>query len=223
MPTSSADIELNFRPKCYFWPLDLRTHVVSSVKGAARRTYVERMFADGREGELPEHVIQSSLEPELRQAVGALHPSFMGGEYLPDRQETEVEIARITIASTTQDVTCVYARRTKDCIHYRTVDEYDGGTLGEKTTRTSTLPLTLTELADFFLASWDLLAVLDMNFEDDRYSPENVLAFFDGSSEFYPDFGKLIAQRVKVWLRKKRTKIDEDSKEGDDGNPTSSD
>lgn len=223
MTDSSADIELDFRPKGYFWPLDLRTHVVSSVKGAARRTYVERMFADGREGELPEHVIQSSLEPELRQATGALHPWFMGGEYLPDRQETEVEIARITIASTTRDVTCVYARRARDRIHYRTVDEYDGGTLGEKTTRTSKLPLTLTELADFFLASWDLLAVLDMNFEDDRYSPEKVLAFFDGSSEFYPDFGKLIEHRVKAWLRQKRAEIDEDSEEGDDESPTSSD
>jgi hypothetical protein len=31
----------------------------------------------------------------------ALHPMFMGGNYLPDTDEGEVEIARIEIASTT--------------------------------------------------------------------------------------------------------------------------
>jgi para-nitrobenzyl esterase len=34
--------------------------------------------------------------------LGLIHPSFMGGEYLPNRQEAEVEIARINIDSTTQ-------------------------------------------------------------------------------------------------------------------------
>jgi hypothetical protein len=31
----------------------------------------------------------------------------MGGEYLPDRRETELEIARININSATRDVTSV--------------------------------------------------------------------------------------------------------------------
>jgi hypothetical protein len=50
---------------------------------------------------------QPALPPNLRQATGALHPSAMGGEYLPDQQEDEIEIARINIDSTTNDVTCV--------------------------------------------------------------------------------------------------------------------
>jgi hypothetical protein len=70
----------------------------------------------------------------------------MGGEYLPDLLPNEVVIARITIASTTQDVTSVYARRGKKRIRYRVVDEYDGDTLSGKNTRTSTLPLTPREL-----------------------------------------------------------------------------
>jgi hypothetical protein len=53
----------------------------------------------------------------------------MGGEYLPDLKQDEVEIARITIASTTQDVTSVFARRGKHRIYYRVVDEYGGETL----------------------------------------------------------------------------------------------
>lgn len=58
-----------------------------------------------------------------------MHPKFMGGEYLPDRNSGEVEIARITIASTTRDVTSVYAKRGKHRIYYRVVDEYNGDTL----------------------------------------------------------------------------------------------
>ena len=61
----------------------------------------------------------------------------MGGEYLPDRRDTEVEIARLNIDSTTSDVTSVYARPGKDRINYRVVDEYDGDTLSEKRTRSS--------------------------------------------------------------------------------------
>ena len=42
----------------------------------------------------------------------------MGGEYLPALSQKEVMIASITIASTTQDVTSVYARRGKKRICY---------------------------------------------------------------------------------------------------------
>jgi len=82
-----------------------------------------------------------------------MHPRYMGGEYLPDQEEGEVEIARIEIASTTGDVTSVYARRDGIEILYRIVDEYEGDTLSGHTERTSTEPLTLGELADFFLVA----------------------------------------------------------------------
>src|SRR5262245_3657131 len=101
---TSTDIDLNFRPRTYFWPVDL---ILSSIKGADRRAYVKAMFEQGREHELPDYLVQSYLTEEDRRAAGAIHPSLMGGEYLPDRTQGEVEIARITIASVTQDVTCV--------------------------------------------------------------------------------------------------------------------
>ena len=211
-----SDIDLDFRPKRYFWPLDIRTHVVSSIKGAERKAYVKEMFAEGREGEIPGDVIQPALQPELRQATGAIHPWLMGGEYLPDQQDNEVEIARITIASTTRDVTCVYACRAKDEIHYKVVDEYEGDTLTGQTKRSSKLPLTLGELTDFFLGVWDLIGVLDMNFAHNGYPPEEVRAFFEASSEFYPDFGKLVEQRVEAWLQQKRAEFDEHPEETDE-------
>jgi hypothetical protein len=77
----------------------------------------------------------------------------MGGEYLPNRRDTEVEIARINIDSTTSHVTSVYDRPSKDRIYCRVVDEYRGDTLSEKRTRSSKRPLSLGELITFFLAA----------------------------------------------------------------------
>jgi hypothetical protein len=54
---------------------------------------------------IPDFLAQSALSDSDRQALGRIHPAFMGGEYLPDLAQSEVMIARITIASTTQDVT----------------------------------------------------------------------------------------------------------------------
>jgi hypothetical protein len=207
MTPSLSEIDLNFRPKGYFWPLNLSTHVVSSIKGVQRKAYVKEMFGEGREGELPPITIQSALPPDLRRATGAMHPSLMGGEYLPDQQENEIEIARITIASTTSDVTSVYALRGNGDIQYRAVDEYEGDTLSDQTVFNSKLPLTLGELADFFLGAWDLIGVLEMNFESNRYPADEVRSFFEASSEFYPDFQVLIGQRVETWLQQKLSEV----------------
>jgi hypothetical protein len=216
-PTASfSDINLDFRPRSYFWPLDLRTHVLSSIKGAERRRYVERMFDEGRECELPADIIKSALHPEDRRAAGASHPWFMGGEYLPDQRRREVEIARITIASVTQDVTSVYARRTKHRILYRVVDEYDGGTLQAKATRSSKQPLTLVQLADFFLGGWNLLEVLEMNCLAEPGRADEAQAFFRASSEFYPGFRHLIEQRVEVWLQEQAHLSGDDELDADE-------
>ena len=119
----------------------------------------------------------------------------MGGEYLPNRQETEVEIARINIDSTTSDVTSVYAKAGKNRIYYRAVDEYNGDTLSEKRTRTSKRPLTLGELIEFFLGAWHLNEVLEMN-ELDR---EGAQDFTNPSSEFYPEFTAAIRAKIDEW------------------------
>jgi hypothetical protein len=128
----------------------------------------------------------------------------MGGEYLPNREAQEVEIARITIASTTQDVTCVYAKRGASRIHYRVVDEYENMTLDERT-RTSLRPLTLIELFDFFIKGWDLFCCLEANFGDHGYNREEVQGFIvDASSSFYAEFGDLVTQRVDIWVDQRR-------------------
>jgi hypothetical protein len=112
-----------------------------------------------------------------------------------------VEIARIVIDSVTCDVTCVYARRGKNRIYYQVVDEYGGETLSNRGTRTSKQPLTLRELVDLFLGSWNLLQVLDVNFGDCGYPSREVHGFLTNvSSDFYPDFEDEVRQRIDCWL-----------------------
>jgi hypothetical protein len=197
-------IDLSFRPASYFWPMGLEKHLLARIKGAERRRAVEQLLAAGRHDELIAFLGRSALDEDERRAIGRLHPAFMGGEYLPDLAEEEVEIARITIASVTQDVTSVFARRGKRRIYYRVVDEYGGETLSDKTTRTSTRPLTLGELETFFNGAWSLFAVLDMNFADDGYEPERIRAFASVSSGFYPQIGQLYRARIDAWAAEQR-------------------
>ena len=115
----------------------------------------------------------------------------------PDLADTEVKIARIQIDSSTFEVTSVYARRgaAPGTIDYRIVDEYEGDTLNGPCTMTSAQPLSLLELVMFFLGGWNLLAVLDMNFEGDV---SGMLGFFRGSSDFYPEFDQCLRDFVIV-------------------------
>ena len=147
----------------------------------------------GEDDTLPDFVTTPELATLDRQMLGRLHPMFMGGEYLPKRKPKEVEIARISIQSTTYDVTVLYARLVGQRIHYRVVDEYDGDTLEEPSTRTSTKPLAMGAMIDFFTTAWNLMDCLEGNFDQDV---EEMLGFFTAESEFYPCFDQTLRERV---------------------------
>ena len=199
-------IDLDYRPGSYFWALDANVLLPSGISGEARRKlYRARLEAsvtvhDGLDAEL--------LDKPLREAWGRLDPRNMGGEYLPEMLETEVEIARITIASVTQDVASVFARRGKHRIHYRVVDEYEGDTLAGRTTRTSVRPLTLGELEAFFNGAWSIFDVLVMNFSECGYDREQMQRFVLGvESQFYPQIGKLYELRIEAWGATRRGEL----------------
>lgn len=186
-------IDLDFRPRTYFGPHKLEQHLLSKVKGAVLRDRLKALFAEGRHDEVMGLLEDGGISERDRKALEAMHPMFMGGNYLPDTADGEVEVARIRIASTTFDVTSVYARRDGNVIRYRVVDEYGGDSLEGPAEMESKQPLTLGELADFFLMAWPLIGVLEMNFEGDR---DSSLGFFVVESDFYPDFDALCRQRV---------------------------
>jgi hypothetical protein len=203
-------IDLKYRPHSYFWAREHGIPLVSDIKGAERRRFYKRALDSGEYDEDGALQLLHALTEDQRRAQGSIHPAFMGGEYLPDSLAGEVEIARITIASTTQDVTCVYARQVGKRIHYRVVDEYEGMTLDEPTERTSNEPLTLQELVDFFLTGWNLTECLGANFEQHGYPRDDVHGFIvDTSSSFYAEFGQLVRARVDAWLDEVQPEADD--------------
>jgi hypothetical protein len=102
----------------------------------------------GKLEELDPALLADEPSDNLRKSLGRIHPSFMGGEYLPSYLPGEVEIARICLRSTTSDVISLRARPTPEGIAYRVVDEYDAEF--SLPIPISKEPLTLEELAQQF-------------------------------------------------------------------------
>jgi hypothetical protein len=180
----TAGIDLSFRPKSYFGPQRLEEYLISKVKGAVLKARLEALSKEGRHQEVASLLGEEGISPAYIKALERMHAMFMGGNYLPNTEEGEVEIARIEISSTTRDVTCVFTKPGSGIIRYRVVDEYDGDTLSGASEMTSGSPLTLSELTDFFLNAWTLADVVERNMS------------FTAKSEFYPEFDSLCRQRV---------------------------
>ncbi|WP_350296352.1 hypothetical protein [Limnohabitans sp. Rim8] len=196
-------IDGSYKPINYFWAYDRGIRLASNIKGAERKALFERLLKEGDSGACDELLNQSSLTDEQRRMAN-VHPAFMGGEYLPDCDSNEVEIARITIASTTQDVTCVYAKRVTGGIDYRVVDEYEGMTLDDETIHHKNEPMALSELVQFFMTAWDLRMVLDANFVEHGYPRSHARGFIvDASSSFYAQFGDAMDNFVEDWVSSK--------------------
>ena len=97
------------------------------IKGNSRRSIVAREIeVEGFENVSPE-VLEHSISEELKNVLGSRHPQARGGEDLPDLNEGEVEIARLTLANSVHgEVTSLRARPGEnDSICYRMVDEYE--------------------------------------------------------------------------------------------------
>ena len=187
------EIDVNFRPKTYFRPQKLERYLISQVKGAVVRDRLERLLAEGRHDELQNILGEEGVPKPALKALGSVHAMFMGGNYLPETEDAEVEIARIELASTTFDVTALFAKFENGQILFRVVDEYEGDTLTGPSEMKSEKPLTLGEMTDFFLSAWSLIDTLEMSFEADL---NGALGFFVAKSDFYPDFDRLCRKRV---------------------------
>jgi hypothetical protein len=103
--------------------------------------------AEGRLDQLDPTLLADSLEQEDRDGLGHIHPTFMGGEYLPPYEHGEVEIARIELESTTSDVISVRARPCGSRILYRISDEFE--TEYELPQKSSRRPFSLGEFIRF--------------------------------------------------------------------------
>jgi hypothetical protein len=93
-------IDLDYRPRDYFWAVSLKIPLLSDIVGETRRQLVRGLVEAGNP--IPSGLDAAVLDEEMRQAWGRVHPSHMGGEFLPPLRNGEVEIARISL----QPVTC---------------------------------------------------------------------------------------------------------------------
>ena len=144
--TKTKPAYFSFQPASYWDENDPLSAILRNVKGTNRRQMITDYWNAGKIEELEPTLLADDTNPRLRGFLEFLHPSFMGGEYLPDLRPTEVEIARIDLQSTTADVISIRARREpgNELIHYQIVDEYD--TAFEIQPESSSAPLTQGEL-----------------------------------------------------------------------------
>lgn len=218
-------LDLQFRPASYWDHAGPLAAILNGIKGQNRR----RMVAGFVTGQAPESLgplhhglVADRLDERTRKELGALHPSWMGGEYLPDYLPGEVEIARIVLASVTQDVISVRARRRlgRGRIRYRIVDEYHEPGRPDWVCRpaSSARPLTLAQLIALIEHAGDpdraACDSLTDRIRDDQCSsdPETVAAFLRVESDFYPSLPAWFDRRAAEWLARRRRELEE----GDD-------
>ena len=204
----------SFRPSSYWEDYDPLAAILRNVKGANRRQMITDYWNAGRIDELAPDLLADETAPELLQFLERLHPSFMGGEYLPDLLPAEVEIARMSLQSTTFDVISIRAHREpgSDLIHYRIEDEYDTSFEFEPTT--SSKPLTHNELValidgvDGGNGGGLALCYNEMNFEG-MGDAESLRNFTKVSSLFYPDLEDHYETVFDRWVEEKQEPCDE--------------
>src|SRR5260221_12537496 len=113
-PRGYGGIDYDFRPERFWAPAsDPLQAILRNIKGRRRREMIRDYYAAGKLEELFDELLKDSLDDEARNGLSQIHPTFMGGEYLPNYGRCEVEIARITLESTTSDITSPRARSSR--------------------------------------------------------------------------------------------------------------
>ena len=138
-------VDYSFRPDSYWDETDPLSLILKAVKGTQRRNMIKDYWDQGKFELLDETLLKDELDQKERDELGEIHPSFMGGEYLPGYLPLETEIARIELQSTTADVISIRARPAgENKISYRIVDEYESD--HKAVPGSSSEPLSLEEL-----------------------------------------------------------------------------
>lgn len=212
-----------YRPQSYFQDIDPKALILSSILGEERRKDVQRRLEseDFDPAVWGEWLTESKLDDQTRKLTGSVHPALMGGEYLPQLGQNEIEIVRIVLASVTQDVISIRARRAGKRIAYRVVDEYE--TEFALPRKSSAAPLSLRQLIAFIDGTNHaqeaevnglVYSVLDMNIGNCEL--ESLRGFVSVSSVFYPELQKYYDAESGQYLDQFRIDDDEDEEEIED-------
>ena len=86
-------LNLSFQPSTYWPAAPSVDELLSSISGEARRAIVRD--DPSRSVEPDDFLIKPTLSEAERRAWGSIHPALMGGEYLPELLEGQVEMPRV--------------------------------------------------------------------------------------------------------------------------------
>ena len=200
-------IDYSFRPESYWLDTEVLQALLRNVKGAERRKMIKAYYEAGNFQELEESFSKISLSDEERFRLASIHPMFMGGEYLPDYERDETEIARIELNSTMADVISIRACLDEgETIEYSVVDEHDGKF--NLWTEWSDKPFSLSELVEFIDrtelegSSYSGLSLSFNNSNAEGMDKEDLVGFTTISSEIYPGledhYGKVFTEWAGV-------------------------
>jgi hypothetical protein len=198
-----SGIDLDYRPRDYFWAAGLTIPLLSGIAGETRRQLVGELVKAGRP--VPVGLDAAVLDEDMRQAWGRMHPSNMGGEYLPLLCKGEIEIARISLQSVTADQISIRARRLVGRIGYRIVDEYSEFWTYVCHPASSVSPLSLRQLIALMETASEgrsiIFPILRMNARDS--TPAELATFIRVTSDFYASLGPYYRSLTDAWLEER--------------------
>ena len=159
----------------YFSPPSSREEeVLRGIKGNFRRTFVGRSIEEDGLDSIPGAWKGHDISEVLKSMLQGQHPQARGGEDLPNLEEGEVEIARLTLANSVHgEVTSLRAKpgESPGEIIFRMVDEYEEKI--DLPRDSSNAPLTGNEVIGMF--------------RDSNPSPTNTECEIEYQSFFYSD------------------------------------
>jgi hypothetical protein len=206
-------IDYEFRPKSYWDTFDDPLQaILNNVKGTNRRQMIRDYWEAGQIEELFDTHLLDELSEEQRSSLGKIHPTFMGGEYLPRYVEGEVEIARIELESTTADVISIRAKKQGRRIAFSIDDEYE--TEFNILPTHSDKPITLFELVGLIDGATEEgslgLYYAQMNYEGGGRSIEwldDMRNFTRVGSVFYPQLNLHYEKLLDLWYEEEKAKL----------------
>ena len=173
--------------------------------------------------ELDDDLLKDTLTEAERNRIGRIHPSFMGGEYLPEFKVGEEEIVRIQLESTTADVISVRARPVPGGVAWRVVDEYPDAGEYIVSPAVSVGPLSLAELVLLLEgASYNgeldgglILGWNNNSLDGGGVDASELRNFTSVESLFYPELADHCENVFDDWEEEKGGSTDEDG-DGED-------
>jgi len=209
--------DLDFRPSSYWDDVGPVASILRDIKGERRREIIAEVLRTGPP-DVPDEMLSSALSYDLRTFVGQLHPTFMGGEYLPDLDRGATEIARIVLQSTTMDVYSIRGRRIGKGkqvgrIRFDIVDEY--GSHYHVSPRSAHGPLSLGEIIrlidtaradeEAYIHSNYVLNICQFQWQNDPNAEGafNATRFVSVESMVYPQLGNYYEALKREWAASK--------------------